>query len=251
MGWYPDRMTAVPDQPSSSAPDSDLIAPSARASSQRFDMCSALMRAIWDNDEAAFVQALANGADPNTLMPSSLPIPATNPLRAAVALERWEMAAALVRAGAHPNDTSFQGQTMLMAALWAVIRPADLGTHVERLLALGCAPSTCDEDGDTALHGAHFNPDETPSSAERAQMRRVIALLVAAGADINAANGEGFTPLHYAAMRNDAPTCGALLDRGANPWATADLHAEAVTPEEFARRHAAHHAAGAIAAWRD
>src|SRR5579862_1861861 len=41
--------------------------------------------------------------------------------------------------------------------------------------------------------------------------------MIAAGADVNAAQGDGTTPLHWAAYKIDADLVRALLQRGAKP----------------------------------
>src|SRR3981081_3636658 len=41
--------------------------------------------------------------------------------------------------------------------------------------------------------------------------------MIAAGADVNAAQGDGTTPLHWAAYKIDADLVKALLQRGAKP----------------------------------
>src|SRR5246127_4351231 len=41
--------------------------------------------------------------------------------------------------------------------------------------------------------------------------------MIAAGADVNAAQGDGTTPLHWAVYKVDADLARALLERGAKP----------------------------------
>src|SRR6202171_2210366 len=41
--------------------------------------------------------------------------------------------------------------------------------------------------------------------------------MIAAGADVNAAQGDGTTPLHWAVYKIDAELARALLERGAKP----------------------------------
>ena len=41
--------------------------------------------------------------------------------------------------------------------------------------------------------------------------------MIAAGADVNAAQGDGTTPLHWAVYKVDADLAHALLERGAKP----------------------------------
>lgn len=50
----------------------------------------------------------------------------------------------------------------------------------------------------------------------------IVELLIAAGADVNARQEGGFTPLHGAAQNGDAATMRLLLAAGADPAATAD-----------------------------
>ena len=44
----------------------------------------------------------------------------------------------------------------------------------------------------------------------------MVLALVAAGADVNAKDKYGYTPLHFAAMHEQADTFRALVDLGAN-----------------------------------
>lgn len=59
-------------------------------------------------------------------------------------------------------------------------------------------------------------------AAERGDADAVIALL-RQGADVNAAQGDGMTALHWSAMKNDAEMAAVLLYAGASPEATTRL----------------------------
>lgn len=87
------------------------------------------------------------------------------------------------------------------------------GDMVEALLRHGALASAVNNDGGTALHvvnGVHVN-----SNAER-----IVRALVAAGAEIEACDDFGCTPLHNAASQFTADTARALLASGA------DIHAK-------------------------
>src|SRR5579862_8758602 len=47
--------------------------------------------------------------------------------------------------------------------------------------------------------------------------RNAALKMIAAGADVNAAQGDGTTPLHWAVYKVDADLARALLERGAKP----------------------------------
>src|SRR4051794_544706 len=52
---------------------------------------------------------------------------------------------------------------------------------------------------------------------------QAVRTLVRQGGDVNAAQGDGMTPLHWAAMHGDAELAGVLLYAGANVRATTRL----------------------------
>ena len=69
--------------------------------------------------------------------------------------------------------------------------------------------------GKTALHEATLGEDE-----------EVALLLIQSGADVNASNNEGVTPLCFASGMGLPRVVSALLERGANP----NVRMEGVTP---------------------
>ncbi len=62
-----------------------------------------------------------------------------------------------------------------------------------------------DEDGRTRLHKAAMR-----------NKKKIVELLIAKGADVNAADRYGFTALHYASQRGHAETAGMLIEKGAD-----------------------------------
>src|SRR6516225_123452 len=59
--------------------------------------------------------------------------------------------------------------------------------------------------------------DDTLAGLIQAGNRDAALKMIAAGADVNAAQGDGTTPLHWAAYKIDADLVRALLQRGAKP----------------------------------
>ncbi|MGE0460530.1 MAG: ankyrin repeat domain-containing protein [Vicinamibacterales bacterium] len=74
-----------------------------------------------------------------------------------------------------------------------------------------------------ALHAAPG--DLTVADAARAGDLAAVRALLQKGADVNEAQGDGMTALHFAAQRGEADLAGLLLTAGANPKATTRLGA--------------------------
>ena len=132
-----------------------------------------------------------------------------------------ELMRLLVALGADPLLPNEDGTTPLMVAagvgIWAVGESP--GTNEETLqalryaLELGGEVTTIDTNGDTALHGAIIRSSEP-----------LVRFLLDQGADIDAMNGEGWTPLRmakgifYSNTGKRFPEMEALLlELGANP----------------------------------
>lgn len=178
-------------------------------------------QAVFHCDLATVRVLLDGGADPNWDIPGGwgrtpLLYEVIEGLRAR-ALTEPEIVPALLAAGADPNVREEHGsETPLLAAA-----QYDQTVSVRALLEAGADPGAKDrkgraafevkdEDGSRALHWAAELGDE-----------RVIAALVAGGAEVNARDGWGRAPLLRAALRKDHEGRGAavaaLLDAGADP----------------------------------
>ena len=71
--------------------------------------------------------------------------------------------------------------------------------------------------------------------------RDEIALLVASGARVNAVGGEGYTPLHWAAVEGRLDVINTLLDLGADPRIKNEFGSTALDKAENAgHKEAAH-----------
>ena len=80
-------------------------------------------------------------------------------------------------------------------------------------------------------------------SAAAGRHRDIAALLVAAGADVDARQREGFTPLLAAALHGDVELARILLAAGADPELANDA---GVRPAELATQHGHHELAAEI-----
>ena len=100
-------------------------------------------------------------------------------------------------------------------------------TFIRELLDLGADPNYQDEASFPSLLGA--------LSAEREDRYEILELLLTAGADIEQRGVNDYTPLHYAATRNDPRAVELLLAHGADPAARTRID-ELTTPLEEAER---------------
>jgi ankyrin repeat protein len=132
---------------------------------------------------------------------------------------------ALLDAGANPNakffvEPSQQGNLLgpggfenMTALGFALFQNANAEV-VDMLLNAGSHVNARFFRGETALHIAVASSRPQPG---------VVDLLIAAGAEIDAMRGQtGFTPLHQAAMHENAEAVTSLLQAGADPNANVD-----------------------------
>ncbi|PYR22234.1 MAG: hypothetical protein DMF95_31240 [Acidobacteria bacterium] len=189
-----------------------------------------LLEAVKRRDEKAFAALLRARADVNAAQPDG-----STALAWAVHLGERRMAEALLDSGAKVNTADEYGETPVTLAA----ANGDAGL-VERLVAAGGNARDARWNGETAVmiaagagsldavrqlvqHGADVNLAE-PRGGQTALMwaaaeghSDVVAGLVGMGANVDAASGTGFTPLVFAAIRNDVASIKTLLDAGANP----------------------------------
>jgi ankyrin repeat protein len=104
----------------------------------------------------------------------------------------------LLKQGADPNAQNHSGATAL---IWSV----DDAAKAAALLKAGAKPNLRSNHGTSALIAA----------SQIAGNRRVIAQLLAKGADVNAADSDGSTPLIKASAAGDAATVRLLISHGA------------------------------------
>jgi len=230
-----------------------MAPPFTRLHAQQRDL--RLLDAVKRRDGKAFDALMQSKADVNASQPDG-----STALAWAVHLGERRMADALLDAGANADTADEYGETPITLA--AANGDARL---VERLLAAGGNPGATRWNGETALmiaagagsvdtvrmlasHGVDVNAAE-PRGGQTALMwaaaeghSDVVAGLIEIGARVDAASKRGYTPLVFAAIKDDVPTIQTLLGAGANPRAAVQSGA---TPVIVAMQY--HHAAAALA----
>ncbi len=172
-----------------------------------------LLEAVKRRDQKAFAALMRAKVDVNAAQPDG-----ATALAWAVHIGERSMADALLDSGANVNAADEYGETPVTLA--AANGDAEL---VRRLLAAGGNARVARWNGETALMiaagagsldavrdllhgGADVNAAE-PRGGQTALM----------WANVNAASKTGFTPLVFAAIKNDGPSIKTLLQAGADP----------------------------------
>jgi ankyrin repeat protein len=163
---------------------------------------TALYGAAENERHASVALLLAKGADPNLAGPSGVA-----PLAAAAFKGNGRIVDLLLARGADPNAVDATGKA---AIAYAAARGFAL--IVRRLLAAGVDPKRADGNDLTALMWAAGHEDGVGARAAL----DVIALLLDAGAPIDAVDVRGRTALMIAAELGRAEIAEALLARGAD-----------------------------------
>jgi ankyrin repeat protein len=179
--------------------------------------------------------------------------PLKTPLFAAAAGGRVNTARLLLDRGADPkvNDPRY-GTALHRAAEEGETEVAAL------LLARGADPNARTKDGATPLHLAAYQHgwphwkmvglwDNVPVRTGPVDAAPVVSVLAAHGADVNARDEKGWTPLHWAAYGGHRTVTKALLQAGADPslrvrgawvirtaWSRAEMGAPGQTVLHFA-----------------
>ena len=161
--------------------------------------CQQLHFAIDHRDEAAVLRLLLDRADPNLLQPGS----ALSPLHRAFNVGSAPIATLLAIAGADLDEPSAEGLTPLMRG----VRCGFSDTFASLMCELGARPEAVDRQGCSALHYA---------AASRRQDDDAIAVLVAAGADLELADFGGRTPLVAAVEAGRERAVDRLIELGAD-----------------------------------
>ncbi|ODV24089.1 MAG: hypothetical protein ABT19_04660 [Rhodanobacter sp. SCN 68-63] len=164
------------------------------------EQAAALLAAIRDADVERALALVEAGADPNTA-----PQPDDRDQRPALLLAALlpdtRLLRALIARGADVNRSA-GGLTALLAATRDSLQGR--AEAVMTLISNGANPLVTDAEGNTALHGAVLSDEPI-----------VAAMLLDAGADLNAVNRSGLTPLATACRAANWTLAKFLLERGA------------------------------------
>ena len=192
-----------------------------------------LIEAVDNCDEDAFVVALRNGADANTLDEDLY-----SPLFSAIHNLQASMIGGLIEAGADVNLAGPNG--------WSPLHEAARGGNTKILQMLVGAGASLGSfcTGHSELIGG-YPIHEASGDA--------ISYLVEHGADVEAKDEKGRVPLHYRAGKGDAVGVRLLLELGANPYPLDD---GGKSPLDYLDPKSMHHkdvsnALGPVAAERD
>ena len=169
---------------------------------------TALGLAAGNNESVEVLRILlATGGDVDAACGTCPPIPLHE---AACSNGNPAILQALLDAGADPNARTGRGSTALHAAMrdMCVWQRDNEGDIVRLLLARGADPNAATIDGDTPLHVAASSISDNAA---------VLATLLAAGADPNAReHDDGGTPLHLSAFEGRPAMARLLVGAGAN-----------------------------------
>lgn len=166
------------------------------------EQSAALLAATREGDIERALALVAAGADPDAA-PSTGDRDLRPVLQLAALLPGTRLLRALITHGADVNRAS-GGLTPLLAATRDSLHGR--ADAVMTLLANGANPLACDAEGHTALHGAALSEEPV-----------VAAMLLDAGAPINALSRSGVSALAAACRAANWPLVKFLLERGAKP----------------------------------
>lgn len=152
---------------------------------------------------------LAAGINPN----EATAVKCETPLHRAVRLDNKDMCSLLLEAGADPELTTVeQASALYLACKFA---SPDVVTLLLRSGAQLAFRSYRNKR--TPLHAAAYWTRYRSRPSGRSPAHAVVHVLLEAGADIDAADQDGHTALHYAVRAGDATLVKQLLAAGADP----------------------------------
>jgi antitoxin component YwqK of YwqJK toxin-antitoxin module len=127
----------------------------------------------------------------------------------------------LVELGADPKAVDSSGNNRLNYCIYSITRPEICSlAEVQRLLGLGLAADQTDKGGDTPLSILIYNANAYWGVTPPETLNAVSKVLLEAGANPDAQNMKGWSPLQNAVLAKRFDTATLLLEHSKNPAST-------------------------------
>ncbi len=145
--------------------------------------------------------------------------------------------ATLVELGADPKAIDTDKRSRLFYCIYSLSDPNQCSAaELKRLIDLGLDVKQADVQGDTPLHALLLSTSYYGRQITDADLMAAMQVLLAAGADPDAQNRSGFTPLMVAVQQKRFPVAAALLDKSRKPNLTTKdgynlVHLAFITPD--------------------
>jgi len=127
----------------------------------------------------------------------------------------------LVELGADPKAVDSSGLSRLNYCMYSITRPEICSlAEIQRLLGLGLAADQTDKGGDTPLSVLIYNANAYWGATPPETLNAVAKVLLEAGANPDARNMKGWSPLQTAVLQKRFDTATLLLEHSKNPAST-------------------------------
>jgi antitoxin component YwqK of YwqJK toxin-antitoxin module len=124
----------------------------------------------------------------------------------------------LAQLGADPKAVDSENRSRLFYCIYSLADPNQCSAaELKRLIDLGLDVKQADVEGDTPLHALLVSTSYYGRQLSDADSAAVMQVLLAAGADVDAQNRKGLSPLMVAVQQKRFPIAAMLLDKSQKP----------------------------------